>query len=133
MFSIMFGTIQNHQIDIKYSVGKYFLIFRCNATRCISSYAIVVCLCVCLSVCVCMPRLWTPGKRFEIEMSCDGTVLKPNRKPRFSYKTIPYRNRRFLGDKLRFLPIFLFRVYFPQFMNMNCEREKYAHKEEWKQ
>ena len=23
--------------------------------------------CVCVSVCVCMPRLWTSGKRFEIE------------------------------------------------------------------
>ena len=32
---------------------------------CISPYAIVVCVCVS----VCMPRLWTPGKRFEIETS----------------------------------------------------------------
>ena len=28
-----------------------------------------VCVCVCLSVCVCMPRLWTSGKRLEIETS----------------------------------------------------------------
>ena len=37
----------------------YLCFFRRNATHCISPYAIVVC--------VCMPRLWTPGKRFEIE------------------------------------------------------------------
>ena len=28
-----------------------------------------VCLCVCLCMCVCMTRFWTPGKRFEIEIS----------------------------------------------------------------
>ena len=112
--SIMFGTMQNHQIDIKYSVGKYFLIFRRNATHCISSYAIVVCVSVCVSVChcvcVCVPRLWMPGKRFEIEMSTDGTVFKPNRKPRFSCKTVPYRNRQFLGVNYVFYRFFLFRV-----------------------
>ena len=43
-----------------------FSVFRRNATHCISPYANVVCVCVCLYVC--MPRLWTPGKRFEIEL-----------------------------------------------------------------
>ena len=28
-----------------------------------------VCASVCVCVCVCMPRLWTSGKRFEIETS----------------------------------------------------------------
>ena len=45
--------------------------FRPNATH--LPYAIVVCVCVyvcvCLSLCVCMARLWTSGKRFEIETS----------------------------------------------------------------
>ena len=56
-------------------------VFRRNATHCISPYAIVMCVCVCVCLCVsvcvclcvcvsvCMPRLWTPGKRFEVEMS----------------------------------------------------------------
>ena len=36
----------------------------------LSSY-VCVCLsvCICVCVCVCMPRLWTSGKRFEIETS----------------------------------------------------------------
>ena len=44
-------------------------VFMRNATHCIMPYAVVMCLCVCVSVClcVCMPRLWTSGKRFEIE------------------------------------------------------------------
>ena len=50
-----------------------FIDFRRNATHCISPYAIIVCMCVCVCVsvflCVCMPRLWTSGKRFEIETS----------------------------------------------------------------
>ena len=37
--------------------------FRLMLSSCVS-----VCVSVCLSVCVCMPRLWTSGKRFEIEM-----------------------------------------------------------------
>ena len=58
-----------------YCYYNYFIIiFRRNATHCISPYAIVMCVCVCvclyvrlcLCVCVCMPRLWTSGKRFEI-------------------------------------------------------------------
>ena len=44
-------------------------IFRRHATHCISPYAIVVCVCVCMCMCVCVPRLWTSGKRFEIETS----------------------------------------------------------------
>ena len=65
---------------ISYSLDDYDItgmfrsvIFRRNATHCISPYAIVVCECVCMCVCVCvcvsicMPRLWTPGKRFEID------------------------------------------------------------------
>ena len=27
---------------------------------------VCLCVCVCVCVCVCMPRLWTPGNRFEI-------------------------------------------------------------------
>ena len=37
--------------------------FRLMLVSCVS-----VCLSVCVFVSVCMPRLWTPGKRFEIEM-----------------------------------------------------------------
>ena len=48
-------------------------VFRRNATHCISPIAIVVyvcvCVCLCVCVCVCMPRLWTPGKRLEIQTS----------------------------------------------------------------
>ena len=50
-------------------------IFRLNATHCILPYAFVVCVCVraCVNACVrarvCVPRLWTSGKRFEIETS----------------------------------------------------------------
>ena len=41
------------------------MIFRRNAMHCISSYAIVMCVCVylCVCLCVCMPRLWIPEKR----------------------------------------------------------------------
>ena len=39
--------------------------FRRNAQHCISPCAIVVC--VCVFVYVYIPRLWTSGKRFEIE------------------------------------------------------------------
>ena len=54
-------------------------VFRPNATHCISTYAIVkcvcvrvcVCVCVCLCACVCACAfrvfLWTSGKRFELE------------------------------------------------------------------
>ena len=51
---------------------KISLIFGRNATHCISSYAIVMCVCVCVSLCLSfcvLARLWTPEKRFEIETS----------------------------------------------------------------
>ena len=35
--------------------------------HCVLPYAIVVCVSVC--VCVCVPRLWTLGQQFQIEMS----------------------------------------------------------------
>ena len=37
--------------------------------RLMLSSCVCVCVCVCVCLCVCMPRLCTPGKRFEIEMS----------------------------------------------------------------
>ena len=43
------------------------IVFRRNAMHCISPYAIVARVYVCVSMC--MPRLWTPGKRLEIETS----------------------------------------------------------------
>ena len=44
-----------------YKIG----IFRRNATHCISSYAIIVCVCLCFSVC--MLRLRSSRKRFETQ------------------------------------------------------------------
>ena len=41
------------------------------AFRLLLSTCVCVCVSVCVCVCVCvsMPRLWMPGKRFEIETS----------------------------------------------------------------
>ena len=58
--------------------------FRRNATHCIWPIAIEMCVCVCVCACVCvyvcMLRLWTPGKRFEVETSCFCTLreMKPD-------------------------------------------------------
>ena len=57
----MYFVVRN--IQKAFTEEHHYMVFSRNATHCISPYAIVVCVCVCL----CMPRVWTPGKRFEID------------------------------------------------------------------
>ena len=42
--------------------------FRLMPSSCVR-VCVCVSVCVCVCVLLCMPRLWTPGKRFEIETS----------------------------------------------------------------
>ena len=60
---------------------------------------------------------------FYYIFNSDGMVLKPNRKPRLFTKLYRIETDGFWG---------LITVYFPQFLNMNCERKKYDN-EGWKQ
>ena len=78
-----------YQFVISQCNALYFGVFRCislflcgfrcicrrNATHCISPYAIVMCVCLSVCVYVCMPRLWTSGKRFELETSFFSELL----------------------------------------------------------
>ena len=72
LIALRFSFSTSHNI-IPSPGHLFYEIFMRNEMHCISPYAIVVCVCVsvcliCLCVCVCMPRLWTSGKWFEIDV-----------------------------------------------------------------
>ena len=58
--SFTFCIIVAEQVKVR---TQKISVFRRNPTHCILPIAIDVC------VCVCMPRLWTPEKRLEVETS----------------------------------------------------------------